>query len=417
MRSFFKLCVPLICVPVLALAGVIYFAVDTSPNIHRAAEITPSEIERAKLIIDQNHPRKLKPGTLRTISVHQSDLDLAANYLAQQYASGGARVRLQRDTLVVDASLKVPISWFPVYLNVDAILAEDGTLPRFESLRIGRLSIPPELAHFLIPHLLALAYGSANVHSLSGVVKEVSIDTDRIALTYEWQADLPDALRTALVSAAEKERLRLYYERLTTVSESIATRKVSLTRLLVPLFALAAERSTDNDPAAENRAAILVLTLYVNNQSLERIVPDARSWPRPTRHRALLNGRTDFPKHFMISAALAAKAGGPLSDAVGVYKEIEDSRHGSGFSFNDIAADRAGTRLGEDAANVESARILQQRLSTLTSESEIMPATADLPEFMPEPEFLRRFGGVDAPEYKKMMAMIEQRVAALPLYR
>jgi hypothetical protein len=46
-----------------------------------------------------------------------------------------------------------------------------------------------------------------------------------------------------------------------------------------------------------------------------------------------------------------------------------------------------------------------------------MPVTADLPEFMPEPEFLRRFGGIDAPEYKKMMAMIEQRVAALPLYR
>lgn len=29
-----------------------------------------------------------------------------------------------------------------------------------------------------------------------------------------------------------------------------------------------------------------------------------------------------------------------------------------------------------------------------------MPITEDFPEFMPEPEFRRRFGGIDAPAYK-----------------
>jgi hypothetical protein len=46
-----------------------------------------------------------------------------------------------------------------------------------------------------------------------------------------------------------------------------------------------------------------------------------------------------------------------------------------------------------------------------------MPATQDLPEFMPEAEFKRRFGGIDGINYKKMMVEIERRVAALPLYR
>jgi len=102
---------------------------------------------------------------------------------------------------------------------------------------------------------------------------------------------------------------------------------------------------------------------------------------------------------------------------VGVYKEIEDSRGGSGFSFNDIAADRAGTRFGEYAANPTSARVLQQRLRAAIGEKDIMPMTEDLPEFMPEREFQRRFGGIDAPPYKKMMAEIEQRIAALAFYR
>jgi hypothetical protein len=131
-----------------------------------------------------------------------------------------------------------------------------------------------------------------------------------------------------------------------------------------------------------------------------------------------LNGRDDFAKHFVVSAALAAHAGSPLADAVGVYKEIDDARGGSGFSFNDIAADRAGTRFGEQAAaNAKAAVKLQQRLSAGIREKDIMPSTQDLPEFMPEAEFKKRYGGVGAPAYNQMMADIERRVAALALYR
>jgi hypothetical protein len=136
------------------------------------------------------------------------------------------------------------------------------------------------------------------------------------------------------------------------------------------------------------------------------------------RHLVTLQGRTDFPQHFTISAALAATAGSPLSNVVGLYKELEDARGGSGFSFNDIAADRAGTRFGElavagPAAFERIARVLAGGLR----ESDLIPDVRDLPEFMPESVFQRRFGGVGAPRYEAMMARIEGRVAALPLYR
>ena len=119
----------------------------------------------------------------------------------------------------------------------------------------------------------------------------------------------------------------------------------------------------------------------------------------------------------MISAALAANTGGPFADSVGIYKEVSDSRGGSGFSFNDIAADRAGSRLGELAERRETARRLQERLAGPLKERDVMPATSDLPEFMPEPEFKRRFGGIGEPAYARMMAEIEKRIAELSLYR
>ncbi|MGV7235377.1 MAG: hypothetical protein ACQ9ET_03880, partial [Nitrosomonadaceae bacterium] len=91
-----------------------------------------------------------------------------------------------------------------------------------------------------------------------------------------------------------------------------------------------------------------------------------------------------------------------------------DSRTGSGFSFNDIAADRAGTKFGERAvASEDLAQQLQRRVASGLIDSDLMPHWSDLPEFMPEVEFKRRFGGVGAPAYKQMMQKIDQRVSVL----
>ena len=417
MRFLLKLLLATIILLPIALGAMIYLALDTSPSINRAAEVTPASIERAKRLLDQNDPRKLKPGVRRTISVRENDLDHAANYLARQYAGGGARVELKRGAAHVGASLRVPTLPVGIYLNLETELAESGLLAQVDSLRIGRLAVPGWLANWMLPRLLATVIEEADLRSFRRVIKKVAITDDRVALTYEWQADLPDKLRTVFLPGEDQERLRIYQQRLTEVSQSLKAANASLTELLVPLLSLADERSNGTNGVAENRAVILLLALYVNGQDLTSILPNAKTWPRPQRHGVLLNGRADLAKHFIVSSALAAKAGGPLSDAVGLYKELADAREGSGFSFADIAADRAGTRFGEYAADSSSARTLQRRARTSFHEREVMPASQDLPEFMPEREFIKRFGGVDSPAYNKMMADIERRIAALPLYR
>jgi hypothetical protein len=252
------------------------------------------------------------------------------------------------------------------------------------------------------------------------VVKNVSLAENQLTLTYEWQKGLSTKLGNALVHAAEQERLRVYQQQLSEITHSLPPKAaVSLAELMRPLFALAAERSAGGDTIAENRAVILLLTFYIEGRDLAKLIPAAQNWPKPSAHHVKLLGRDDFPKHFIISAALAANAGGPLSDAVGVFKEIDDSRGGSGFSFNDLAADRAGVRLGEQAtASDSSANKLQQALGgSVLNETDFMPSVEGLPEFMPEAEFKRRFGGIGAPPYNKMMQEIERRVSALAFNR
>jgi hypothetical protein len=418
LRFLVKLFFFLVFLVLLALAGTLFLAIDNHPIVERAAEITPQNIERAKRILDQNDPRKLKSGARRTVSVSQGDLDLAANYLAHRYAHGSARMALQNGAAQMNASAQLPKNPIGGFVNIEATFAENGPVPRFEHFRIGGITLPGWLADWLLDQILSRSLGEEPYTAAIHAVKRTTLGDRGVSVTYEWQSRLPDKFRTVFLPPADQERLRVYNQRLTEISGSLRSKNISLTELIVPMLKLADERSRQGDPVAENRAAILALTFYVNRQPLTAILPAAEKWPRPVAHEVLLNYRDDFAKHFIISAALAAYAGTPLSDAVGLYKEIADSRGGSGFSFNDIAADRAGTRFGEWAAKSPvSARNLQQRLAGGIVEREIMPATEDLPEFMPEAEFRRRFGGVDAPAYKQMMAEIESRIAALSLYR
>jgi hypothetical protein len=400
----------------LTLASIIFLAIEEQPRVQRPVAFTPENIERAKRILAKNDPRKMKPGVLRTLVMNEEDVDLAANYLADRYGRGSARVVLKGGTAFINASTQVP--GIGRYVSVDAAITETATLPHFVSLRIGRLPVPRWGADWL----LAWALAKLNEHEHYGfagdVIKQVRVSEGQLSVIYAWQADLPDKLRGAALSRDDQERLRVYHEKLGEVARSLTARRVSLTDLLPPMFKLGQERARSGDPIAENRAVILVLTFYVNGKGLAAIVPAAKDWPRLTAHTITLNGRGDFPQHFTISAALAATVGGPLSDAMGLYKEVDDSRVGSGFSFNDIAADRAGTRFGELATgSKETAARLQQRLSAGVRERDLMPATDDLPEFMPEAEFKRRFGGIGAPAYQQMMVNIERRIAALPLYR
>jgi hypothetical protein len=127
-----------------------------------------------------------------------------------------------------------------------------------------------------------------------------------------------------------------------------------------------------------------------------------------------LHGRRDFAEHFVISAALAVNGGSRLANAIGLIKEEEDADKGSGFSFTDLAANRAGVKLGERATGDAAAQV-QQRLAAARHDADLLPDFRDLPEFMPQAEFDRRFGPIGSPRYQTLIDRIDARLAAHPL--
>ena len=201
----------------------------------------------------------------------------------------------------------------------------------------------------------------------------------------------------------------------------------SVAKVLPPMFELARQRSmawsltqsgetTVNHAARENRAVLLVAALHAVKWPIDKVLPNAADWVSKDVGHLCLHERVDFAQHFLMSAWLASQAGGRLSNALGQFKEVLDSTPGaggSGFSFNDIAADLAGSRLGQVAR--QNPVRLQNQVLILREDTDWMPPVDDLPQFMSAQEMADEYGGPGHPAYDRMWLNIQSRVNRLPV--
>jgi hypothetical protein len=134
---------------------------------------------------------------------------------------------------------------------------------------------------------------------------------------------------------------------------------------------------------------------------------------------AFLYKREDLAQHFIGAAALTASMNRRVANALGEVKELSDTKAGgSGFSFVDLAADKAGSRFGELAvSSPESARRIQVQTAQIKDYHDFMPDPRDLPEHMDEKKFEQLFESTQSPAYLALAAKIDRRIALIPIYR
>lgn len=126
-------------------------------------------------------------------------------------------------------------------------------------------------------------------------------------------------------------------------------------------------------------------------------------------------GRPDLLKHFVVSAALAAVVGEKETHLWGVAKELADATRdgGSGFSFADLAADRAGVRF---ARGVLAGSPPLSGLAEGMRFANYLPSVEGLEEGLSLDELVKRFGGQGDPRFNAQLAEIDRRIEALPAY-
>lgn len=416
MKALFKLILWLIFLSPFLLAGAAWFALSDDPLVVNDARLSHKDIAHAQQVLRKYDPREQAAGTLREIHVSERDLNLAANYLIQQLADGGARVNINPGYADAVGTLRIPGLPRKSYLNIRLELRDNQGEAQLVSLQLGELKIPAPIAEFALAQGMARLYETEHYQLASNVIKELDLQRRQLRVVYEWDPELVQKARSSLLDHGDAEAMLIYHNKLVRLQSQGIGKNGSLPDLLKPMFAFALQRSRHGDPVVENQSMLAVLGAWASRRGLEQLVPQAPA--RPSSFKMKLERRTDFGQHFLTSAALASRGDGSLSDAIGLYKEISDSNGGSGFSFTDIAADRAGTRFGELATgSAEGARYVQQFMARGVRETDIMPLARDLPEHMNAEQFRQRFGQVGSPAYNAVMQEIEKRLAACLIYK
>ncbi len=417
---------------IIVMPGIfLIFGIQSDPLITQDKKLTFEDVERVKRLMRDNNPRRLKPGDIKNATVTERDLNLFLDYAFSQ-SNGNqkihAHVNFYRNSLNTQFSYLLPNNPFGDYLNVSTVLIPEVNRFAVHNLKIGVLRIPDWSVSFVIDltnRLLKRYEQYKNVMELADSIKEIQVADNTVSVVYQWSPDMIEKLRTQgqdfLLPADEKERLRIYSERLSTISQSLNGRTVSLSLFLRPLFQFAQQRTlTSGNAEAENRALLQNLATFAVGRNINRFIDPASSNSRPRSGRVKLTllGRDDLAKHFLVSAAITVSGGSGLANLAGIYKEMNDSKGGSGFSFADLAADRAGVKLAEIASgSPEHAKLMQQRMSDNFKETDFMPRIDNLPEGIQEIEFKLKYKDLDSKTYRMVEGEIERRIAACQMYR
>ncbi len=425
MAVLFLVC--LIIFPVILLFSVM----EDNALVSRHQRLSLDNVQRVKTLIKDNTPANVNKRQIRTMTLSENDLDLLLNYGILHglgYERLFTKIELPDDRIHLAVTLDLPANPLGRYLNLFMSLKKNGTLLDIERLKAGRLTIPGIFIH---PALMAMNHFLSNFELYTDLnrhvhrIKDLSIEKGRLNLVYEWD---PKALglihekgKSFLLSRDHQEKLVLYYNKLVQTVTPYKNKQVSLALVLRPMAIFSQQQSMiSNNPVLENTALVQVLSLYVVRRGLKDLVHEEiqKQMESPVPVAFTLYGRTDLPKHFLISAGLAVSAGSRLSNFIGIAKEVDDSGKGSGFSFADLAADKAGVRMGELAAgSLETALIFQQRMAEIEQETDFMPSIDGLPEGIRKLEFQKRYTDLDSGSYTLVNAEIDKRINACPIFR
>lgn len=294
----------------------------------------------------------------------------------------GQEIRQRRARSLADVSPPVRDRMREIYASLGDALPEDGSAANYMNL-------------------VAVAGPKAIIKDARAVLQHVA-RTAEITHRVRTEANSNTAAANAAGQFGAGDRLlELYVRQAASAAQQAQPENGPRAFLLAMGVAL--------DDAGALRQIPLAGTVAAHIEGNAERTRRAASMGKPT-----MRDRADLAKHFFVSAHLVALAGSAPARAAGLAKEIADSQGGTGFSFVDLAADRAGEAFAEA---VISGRLPLERVAADFAVESFMPTVDDLPESLDEADFKANFGGPGDARFSAALAEIDARIRALPGYR
>lgn len=388
-------------------------AIDLSPAVPPRAAPTGEEVRAGRDALRRLRAATRSAPPSATVAFSAADIEgiaaLAANASRVQRVQAG----IDGATLSGAASLRLPLG---LWLNLRvATAAPAGTgFPPLDA-SVGDLGLPRWLARAGLGLARRVAvWRGGRLPPLDVLVQRHAVDARGLALTVAAPLDGSGLVRQLVASqAAAVDPAR-------TAAIYCALVRTDLVR---PAASLDVQLGRALDGAAGDadghRAALVALAMFTVSPRAGDLAGDAADRAARCGRPAgavRLGGRADLAKHWALSAALGATLGGDITTAMGEWKELSDSLPGgSGFSFVDLAADRAGLRIGRALTRPERAAAVR---TALMSGAALLPLDATLlGEGVTNADFVARYGSIDGADYARAVRQIDALLDREPLLR
>ncbi|MEM1315559.1 MAG: hypothetical protein AAGI51_13445 [Pseudomonadota bacterium] len=409
----------------LAFAAV---AVQTQPFLPETSALSPQTAAGSRALVSRLRRTARETQGVAEISATAAEIDGLIATAARAFPGLRGRTTIDEARITIAASFPLPPGGGSLWINAGVRIPASPLGIEPSLVRLGRVDLPPELALTVLVALLDWAttddVGTLLVESVQAVrtaPQEVTalVDTGGTGEDNLFSRAAAGAREAAGLDGGEAARAHFAAMAAAAARGDLPSEGSALPWLRFALARVAAAGHPGPLSARPDvRAALLALAAHCGDRSaMETVAGKMAPGTEGTGSAcsgATLGGRDDLRKHFTLSAAFAAAGGSSVSWGLGEVKELVDAGRagGSGFSFDDVAADRAGIAFAEQALGA-GPRGLSWMLSVMGEEGAVMPSIEGLPSFMSEPEFAARYGDVEDPRYDAQIEEIDGRIAAL----
>jgi hypothetical protein len=426
----------LIVVFLLALIGApvvfVFAALEPRPAVEQGATVESLDAALAKRVLSRFSKAFSTTAGQSSISFSESEIDSVIRFAARALPVFRARVNVAPKAIKIAVSARPPMLPGDGWLNLALTIEPSDTGLNIASLRLGGIDLPPRFVVWLATFAMNTTLGDHLGSLAFNGIERISVRGERISIGLNISPDTREALfarskarlRQAL-SFGDAAEVRAYY---IAMHEAAVAGRLPSRGSFMPYLYFAFDRARrqsaagEGEGAREIRSAFLALGIYCGIGRLEflagEVVPDNLRRKKSRCGMTTLGGRGDLRQHFIVSAVLKVASDFGMAFTIGEFKELLDSnKGGSGFSFDDIAADLAGIRFAATlSTDRPGAPVPARLLDKMKREGQVFPDVGGLPSGMTESEFKRRFGAVDSDAYRAVMAEIETRVDGLAFH-
>lgn len=406
-----------------------YFFVLSKPTLGQPQIVDAQSVQAATTVLKRlNTQWRLKNKNIQ-LTLRQHEIAALATLANNVDSRIHVNARLETDTVSFEGMIALPLPIERRFVKFRATLMQSIGVAKLKDISVGQLPISESLfwsavnyglTKFVLPDLEKPAQAfvlrvNSNQNMLSAL-----IELPDSFLKNTGQSGLVAKLSQASLSEQIITRANYYVSWLAQYSKNHPNEN-SFEAYIQSVFREA--KNQNQNINEELSGAIVALTWFFGDNRFDRYITgfltltkEQIEVSKEARTRVTLLNRQDLRKHFLYSAYIQLIGSNSVSYFVGELKELSDAISGTGFSFADLQADRAGTLFSHLATHSKESGELLVLRGLENSGLVLIPSIERLPEGLNQAKFERIYQHTASPEYVALVAEIDNRIWSLPLY-